>query len=282
MGDTLSLIQFADRVGLNVAALFSIGFALHSALGVVERDAFQRLRRAALLSGLAVLVFAGARLVILTAQMGDGTTLLDPDLLALAWTALGPSTLALAAGAVAATAGMLIGSRLVAGLGAISLSISFGLTGHTQGLAEPGLMPALVAVHVLVAGFWIAAPVTLHPRGTLTDDVLLKRLRRFSAIAAAAIPVLIGLGLWLGVTLAGGVTALLSSPYGLLLMAKLVAAGLAMGAGAFNKQVVTRRVASDPPRGRVWLARTLMLETSLFAVAVLAISAATTIAGPGE
>ena len=281
-GDAFSLIQFTDRVGLNVAALLSIGFALHAALGIVERDAFKRLRLAAVVSGCAVVVLAAVRLAALTAQMGDGTTLLDPDLLALAWIALGPSTLVLTAGAFASAAGMLLGSRLVLGLGAIVTSISFGLTGHTQSLVEPGLTPALVAVHALIAGFWIAAPVTLYPHSALKDEALLKRLERFSAMAVAAIPVLIGLGLWLTVTLAGGASVLVSSPYGLLLMTKLVAACLAMGAGAFNKQVVTRRVASDPARGRNWLARTLLFEVSLFGITILAISAATTIAGPGE
>jgi hypothetical protein len=45
MEDALPFALFVDRIGLNVAALLTIGFALHAAAGVVDRDAFKRRRR---------------------------------------------------------------------------------------------------------------------------------------------------------------------------------------------------------------------------------------------
>jgi putative copper export protein len=282
IGDALPLALFADRIGLNVAALLAIGFAFHAAAGVVERDTFKRRPWLALSTAAGVFLFVGLRLLILNAQMGDGTVLVDPELFPLSWTALGPSTMALGAGAAVGAAGLLAGSRLLAGIGAFVLAIGFGLTGHTHGLTEPGLAPILVAVHVLIAGFWVTAPITLYPAASLGDDVLLMRLKRFSAIAITAIPLLILLGAWLAWVLAGGFEPLIGSTYGLLLLFKLAVGVTAMGMGALNKQIVTARIKTEPAKGRRWLRRTLAVETILFAAAVLAVSAATTIAGPGE
>jgi len=282
MGDALPLALFADRIGLNVAALLMIGFALHAASGVVERDALRRLRPLVLLAGAGVLVFASLRLLILNAQMGDGTVLFDPELFPLSWIALGPSTMAMGVGAVAGVAGVIVGSRILAGIGASILAVGFGLTGHSQGLADPGLAPMAVAAHAFIAGFWVVAPITLYPAALLRDDVLLARLKRFSVIAMAAIPLLLLLGVWLAFVLAGGVAPLFGSIYGWLLLAKLAAGLAAMGMGALNKQVVTTRIERDPAKGRRWLRLTLAFEAILFATALLAVSAATTIAGPGE
>lgn len=278
----LALAQFADRIGLNLAALLTIGFALHAALGVVERDAFSRLRLPALLAMVALIAFALARLLLLVGQMGDGASLIDPELMPLAWMALGPSTMLLIGGALAAGDGLLWRSRLLAGLGALAMAASFGLTGHTQGVEEPGLLPALAAIHVLIAGFWVAAPLTLFPRADLSDSVLLDRLKRFSAIAIFAVPLLIALGLWLALSLAGGAAQLTGSAYGRLLLLKLAVGLAAMGLGALNKQVITARIAAEPERGRRWLRIALLAEATLFIVAIVAVSAATTIAGPAE
>lgn len=279
-GDALA--QFADRIGLNLAALLTIGFALHVAFGVVERDAFSRLRLPALLAMVALIAFALVRLLLLVGQMGDGANLIDPELMPLAWMALGPSTMLLIVGALAAGAGLLWRSRRLAWLGALAMAASFGFTGHTQGVEKPGLLPALAAIHVLIAGFWFAAPVTLFPHTHLSDSVLLNRLKRFSAIAVFAIPLLIVLGLWLALSLTGGANQLLGSAYGRLLLLKLAAGLAALGLGALNKRVIAARVAAEPVQGRRWLRTALLAEAMFFIVAIVAVSAATTIAGPTE
>ena len=116
----------------------------------------------------------------------------------------------------------------------------------------------------------------------VTDDVLHARLVAFSRIAVAAIPILAALGVWLAWRIAGGIGPLLTSTYGRLMLLKLAAALAAMALGAFNQQVITARVLSEPQIGRRWLSRTLTAETALFLLAIIAVSAATTIAGPGE
>lgn len=281
-GDVFSLWLLVIRTGLNVSSLIAIGLALHAALGVVEREGRRRFNALALGAVFAVLFFTGARLLVLNLQMGDGSTLFDPDTVALSWSTLGSSTLILAIGALVIAAGLLIRISWLAGAGAVILAAGFAFTGHTQGLDDPGLAPLAVGGHVLLAGFWVAAPVTLRPSAMLSDAVLYARLARFSMIAVAAIPILVALGVWLAWRIAGGMGPLLNSNYGRLLLLKLAVAVAAMGLGAVNKQVITARILSDPPKGLRWLSRTLVAEAALFAVAILAVSAATTIAGPGE
>jgi hypothetical protein len=132
--DALALVQFADRIGLNLAALLTIGFALHSATGIVDRDGGSRIRSLIFAAIGSLIVFAVARLLLLVGQMGDGANLIDPELLPLAWMALGPSTTLLIVGALSAAAGLLWGSRALAGLGALAIASGFGLNGHTQGV----------------------------------------------------------------------------------------------------------------------------------------------------
>jgi putative copper resistance protein D len=280
-GDELSLLQFADRIGLNLFALLTVGFALHAAFGIVERDSFRGLRSRIALAGLALALFTMVRFGILVAQMGDGTNVFDPELMPLAWMVLGDSTLAILAGAAVSVGGVWFRSPLTAALGAAALSFGFGLAGHAQGLADPGLAPIAVAVHVFIAGFWLAAPVNLYP-ATKEDSELLSSLRRFSSIAVVAIPVLIALGAWLAWTLAGSPEKLFGTTYGLLLLAKLALGIAAMGLGALNKQIITAKIATDPAIGRKWLRVTLLCEATLFAAAIIAVSAATTIGGPAE
>ncbi len=281
-GDGLSLLQFADRIGLNLFALLTVGFALHAALGIVERDACRDLRSRIALAGLALAFFTVVRFGILIAQMGDGTNIFDAELMPLAWMVLGDSTLAILAGAAVSVGGVWFGSPLTAVLGAAVLSFGFGLAGHAQGLTDPGLAQIAVAVHVFIAGFWVAAPVSLYPALTQEHAALLSRLRRFSAIAVVAIPVLIALGAWLAWTLAGSPEKLFGTTYGLLLLAKLAIGIIAMSLGALNKQVITAKLAAEPAIGRKWLRVTLLCEATLFAAAIIAVSAATTIAGPAE
>lgn len=281
-GDGLLILQFADRIGLNVFALLTIGFALHAAVGVVERDAFKAMRWRASPVALALALFVILRLGILTSQIGDGTSLFDTELLPLALVALGNSTLLILGGAITATVALWIGSRVFAAVGAIAISAGFGVTGHTQGLTEPGLAPLVAATHVLIAGFWVAAPLSLYPFEALNKAQLLVRLQRFSTVAIAAIPILIGLGLWLAWLLTGTSHRLFGTTYGLLLLAKLAVAMIAVAIGALNKQVVTAKIAEDEPTGRRWLRRTLIIEAALFITAIIAISAATTVGGPSE
>jgi putative copper resistance protein D len=124
------------------------------------------------------------------------------------------------------------------------------------------------------------APITLWPSASLSDEIVLTRSGRFSRLALFIVPVLFAIGLWLAVVLAGSVNDLLSSAYGQLLIAKLVVAGAALGLGAYNKQIVTRKLSHTPADGRRALTATLSLDAVLFAGALIFVGLATTFTGP--
>lgn len=276
------LALFALRIAINTSCLLLIGFALHGAVGVLGRDILPRWRGFGLILAAAATVFALARLPLLNVQMGDASTLFDPDLTALGWMAIGPSSLAITTGAFTIAVGLLLGRRAILAAGALVTAAGFSLTGHTQALPEPGVAPYAVGLHAAVAGFWVIAPLTLFPRATVSNDALLSRLRRFSAAAVFLIPVLFAAGIWLAWVLAGGINGLLGAAYGQLLLLKLAVAIVALGVGALNKGFVTDKVETDAETGRRWLRRTLIVDAVLFTIAIVSISAATSLTGAGE
>ena len=275
------LANWILRATLDGAGLLAIGLGSHIALGVVERSAAGLWRRWLLFLAEATLVLAALRFAQLLFEM-DPSAPFDPGLIQLGWSVLGLSSLCLGGGACLIALGALTGWRLLLLVGVLGVSASFGLTGHSQGLAQPVPAQTAVALHVALAGFWVAAPLTLFPRSSLAPEALHKRLERFSAIAIAAVPLLIVLGIWLAWSIAGGVEALYSTPYGRLLLFKLGAAVAAFTLGAINQRVLTERVRRDPGTGRALLGRSLLVEALLFAAIVLAIAAATTVAPPQE
>lgn len=278
--DPLAPALFAIKLGLYGSALLAAGLGLHASFGILARSDQAPAMRTAAFASFAALLFAALRLALANAQIGGASAILDPAALAWTWPALGPSSAATAIGAAAFAPAWVLRSRLAAGAGALALAASFGLTGHIQALESPGLAPWAVSLHVLIAAFWFAGPITLWPARELEEPALHARVARFSNWATAAVPVLFALGLWLALLLAGGWTPLITTLYGQLLLAKLSAAGLALALGAYNKAIVTARLRTAPAAGRRALTLTLGLDVVLFAIALSAIAAATSLTGP--
>jgi putative copper export protein len=278
--DAFAWASFAARLGFNLAALLAIGLALHAVFGIART---QETRRLALGAALAALIILALRWLVSVAQLG-GTWAgaFDPALQAMMWSTLGATYLAAAAGSVLVATGAAARSRPASAAGAGFLAASYGLAGHAVALDPPGPWPAVVALHVALVGFWLAAPATLWPRAGLADEGLVARLRRFSRIAIVLAPLALVLGLAAAWTLAGGMAGLLGTPYGQLLLAKTLAAAGALGFGAANQRWITGLVEHDAPRGRRWLARTLAAEAALFVFAAVAVSVATSRVGPAS
>lgn len=276
-------LLFAVRAALNFTALLAIGLGLQTALEIVEP--YQRrlwLWRAAVAAGL-LLAFALARLAITNAGLGDGPlAAFDPAMFSWTWMSLGASTLFILAGVVLIGLAAWTGNRFPAGGGALLIAASFGVTGHVAAMESPGLSPLAAALHLLIAGYWVAAPITLFPRQDLSDAVVWGRMKRFSRWAVVAIPIMMALGFWLAWLLAGGLAGLTTTAYGQLLVAKMLAAGGALSLGALNHRFITDLMAKDPARGRRWLKTSLLVESALFVLAVGLVSAATSLVGPGH
>jgi putative copper export protein len=283
MGDPLAPLMLLVKLGHYATTLLSAGLALHSALGVIERGARTAWMGAAAFAAAGALLLGAVKLLILNAQLGGGLAhAFDAASFSWTWAVQAPAFIALVLGAAAAAAAWTMQQHWLGLCAAIGLSASFALSGHAQALPTPGIAPWLVGLHVLIASFWVAAPLSLWPRKTLACEALHRRLQRFSAAAVFVIPVLFGAGLWLAWRIAGGLAPLLESGYGRLLLAKLAVASAALGLGALNKQIVTAMVAKAPARGHLWLKRTLAADALLFACALLLVGWDTTLTGPPE
>ncbi len=271
----------AAKIGLYVSSLLAAGIGLHAALPIIERQRRQSAFRFAGIAALIAVAFVAAKLAVVNAQLGGSwSTAFDLTTFDWTWRTQASTMTVLTLGA-----GLLVGAWLgrapaLAIAGALGVSASFALTGHAQALDDPGIAPLLVGVHVLIAAFWIGAPVSLWPAASLSDDVLGARLRRFSAVAVVAVPALFGVGLALAVILAGSAQALVTTIYGQILLAKLSVACVILALGAVNKIVVSRAMATTPRRGRQLLAITLTVDAVLFFSALALVGLATTAAGP--
>lgn len=267
-----------DRLGLNLFAVVATGLGLHSLLGIADIRRWARVVTAlAILSGL----FALGRIAALNAEIAGGIdAALNTGTLPFAWSALRETTLTLAGGIALLFFGALIRSRWLLGLGALVLAASFAMTGHSVSASPNWATQPAVAAHVLIAGFWVAAPATLYPTRTSDDHLLIDRLERFSRTAVIAIPILVALGLLLGWRIAGGLDPLLSSAYGWLILSKLALTASAMVLGALNKFHLTDLLRREPQSARRILSLTLRIEALLFFVALLVVSLATTVLPP--
>lgn len=276
MPDAATLLDLAARILFYLAALLLIGQAAAAAFGVVAPASARSVAALAAAS----LAFYALGLVAANARLGGGLDgAFDGATFRWVWMAHKAQALALAASgllAVAAAAGRSRSGLLLAALG---LSAAFGLSGHTRALEPAGIYPWLVAVHVLLAGFWLAAPATLWPRASLATGEIARRVERYGAVALIAVPALVAAGLALAWRLAGGPDGLAGTVYGRLLLGKLAVAAAALLVGALNKFWIATRLASGDDGGRRALKLTLAIDQALFLTALGLVGWATTVAG---
>ena len=255
-------------------ALVAAGLALF--IAIVRPPAPVQLRSRALLTMLAA---GGIAAVLLRFGMA-GLELAGLPLPAFAtaapWSAAATTTLAPAA-ATCAFGLMLLalgGWRGTAWLlvpGALAVAASFALTGHAAAAQPTWLTRPALALHVLCASFWLGSLLPLFWSLRLPANEAQAILRRFSAVAMAAIGALVAAGgLLAWVQLGGRVAALWDTAYGLRLAAKLALVAALLLLAALNRFVLTPRIAQSTARR--WLHRSLTVDLALGG-AVLAVTA---------
>lgn len=232
-------------VALAVVPAAGLGFALQGAdvlggsFGAVATPAAWR----------AALATSVAPAAILAAGSG---------LLAFLATAAGPARPALAA--------------LLAGLAWLVGAGSFAATGHAA-MAEPRpFMGLAVFVHAAAALYWLGALVPLG--GALADRTAdpLPLVERFSRTAVVLVALLAATGLGLAVVQMEGLGAFVETPYGRLLAMKLVGVAALLAIAAYNRQILTPRLATARRSPRLALIRSIRIEM-VIGLAVLAIVA---------
>lgn len=271
----LALLVLLSKLGLYMAALFGIGLLVHTAAAISNAS-----RWLTALAGLLLLAIV-VRLALLNAQLGGGLAeAFSSNTFGWIWSANRMQAVAFLVGAALMAASTMRPFSVLRLPAALVIASGFGLAGHTQGLDAPGLAPFLSALHAFIAGVWIVAPFTLWPiRGEDTRKVY-ARTERFSSLALWCVPFLFVSGVWLALRLSGPPSVILTTPYGQLLLIKLLLASLALGIGAWNKLRVTRLLMTEPDKGIRSLKQTLGVDIGLFAGVLIAIAAATTLTGP--
>ena len=272
----LAALSLLVKAALYIGALSSAGLALHS---IILRKTY----RICIVAFATILVFAVlVRLLLLNAELSGGLSgLLDFSMFGWIWAPNQAQVLTYLLGSAFLMLGAALNMRTSLIVGAILVFAGAGLGGHTHGLDTPGITPILVSVHVAIAAFWVTAPFVLWPRATNTDLELLNDTDRFSRVAVWCVPLLFLSGVWLALRLSSSLENLLGETYGRLLLLKLLLAFCALAIGAFNKFRVTQIMKSQAGQARVILKRALALDYVLFAGILLAVSAATTLTGPG-
>jgi putative copper resistance protein D len=229
-------------------------------------ERLDRFLRAAGWWGLGVSLVSGAAWLLLEAALMSGKSVGEATSGAVLWVVLGGTgfgrvwmwrlILATALGALmfarAAAAGgrrplMLARLALAGGyLGALAL---VGHAGDGQG-SERTLRLAADAVHLLAAGAWLGALPGLavlftsasRASSNASISVAGRAARRFSILGIASVGALLGSGLLNAWYLVADVPALLGTPYGRLLLAKVALFALMVALAAINRQYLTPRV----------------------------------------
>jgi copper transport protein len=185
----------------------------------------------------------------------------------------GTAALIAIAGMALIVAGLLSASIIggsVAFSGAVTALIGYAFAGHVVTAGPRWLtVPALLA-HMSAVAFWIGSLLPLHAALAGRDAVPI--VRRFSAIAAFAVGILIVAGLIIATLQVRDLAALVTTLYGRVLMAKLALVAGALALAAANKWRLTPRLARKDSSAPIALRRTIAAEI-VIALAILVVTA---------
>jgi putative copper export protein len=276
--DGLAVAALVAKAGWVVAGLWAVGLSVQAACGVISaREA--SVRRAIMVASTALALAVATRFGMSAMELAggwDGAL----GLAGLVFEMQQTSIFASASAVCLLAAGAVFRSRMLLACGAILAALAFGLTGHARSQEMPWLAAGVVVLHVVLAGFWASAPITLWPINSRSPVELAARNRRFGQVAIIAVPVLLIGGAVLAWMFSGGVEGLTSSAYGAMIAIKAICAMVALGIGAWNRLVLAEALETEPSRARPLLARAMALDSALFAAAIIAVVFATTIAAP--
>jgi len=275
----LTGLSLFAKLLLYIGALVTIGILSHFCLGIQQK-----------LKGLHVFVMlliigAISKLLLANAQLsGTLTQVFNRQTWGWVWQSNGTQFLVFMAGAVLAIFVSLSKAstlrKIAAAMSVVVISAGFAASGHTQAAENMPWLPLWVIPHILIAAFWLWAPVSLWPAKPISDKDVITSTERFSYFAVWAVPFLFITGVYLLWRLSGNLLALGSTLYDRLLIVKLSAALMLLAVGAFNKFRIGALLREVPLVGRAALRKSLSIEAALFLLVLICILIATTVTGP--
>lgn len=217
--------------------------------------------------GLVLLLAADAAWLTGTGAAG----LVDPGVL---WHVLGSTPAGLATGL--ALAGLLLvllpargrSGRIISCAGAALALLSLPLTGHSRSFGPAWLVIGSDLLHVLAGAVWVGGVLGLAVtlRGGAPADAAARTVTRFSTAAAWVVLTLAVSGTVLAWRILPGPGALVTTGYGLTLLAKLAVVAVVLAVAAWNRYRLVPGVAAAPARAQ--LRSTVLAEAALILVAV--------------
>jgi copper transport protein len=229
------------RLALYVGLFVGVGGAFFSAWIAPKHQAAPWLVRLALGLGL-VAAAASLGLQGLDALGLETSALISPEVWAAGFgTSLGPTVIAVLGAIVAGYLSLTHAQgwrRPLSVLGLLAAGAAFALTGHASAASPQWLMRPAVFLHAVAVTYWVGALIPLFIMLWRREPAL-ATVQRFSAVAVPLVAVLVVTGATLAVVQVGTLSALTSTPYGNVLLAKLAAVAGLLGLATLNRLSLT-------------------------------------------
>lgn len=266
-GIAASLTKFA----IYASSLMAVGLLLFRvALPRAGDEISDALRPMALVSVFVAMTATVIRVLVQAGRlMDDGVAgMLDPEIIAISLEGpLGQSTYVRLGGLTLILIAVLFRPlRVPATLfGSIMVAGSFALTGHAT--REPQwLLGGLITFHLLAVSYWFGALPPLfrlsHPNRDSSHAAEIAD--RFGKQATIVVPMLIAAGVTFSWFLLGSPLALISTNYGLVLLAKLAIVGVVLMFAAINKLKFVPELSAVKPGSAARFRRSLSWEGIVF------------------
>ncbi len=154
-------------------------------------------------------------------------------------------------------------ARILAALSLVGVGVALAASGHASAASPQWLARPAVFLHAVGIAFWAGAliPLAAALRDGGADSA--RALRLFSAVIPVAVAPLAVAGIALAAVQVETPSALWTTAYGRVLLAKLALLGLLFGLAALNRLRLTAPAEEDDPGARRWLRRSIAVEVVL-------------------
>lgn len=282
--DAWTVVSLVIKIVVYGASLIAAGTGIFHLVFAAEAIALNRLVRctiafAAMLGAAATVLQMGAQAGMLAGGGPEG--MIDGEMLGLlAETPAGDAYFARLAGLTLLLLSLALPGLLRAilgALGAVTVCVSFSLSGHATE-ASPYPIEALVTLHLLGIAFWVGVflPLGAAASGQLSLAQTARLAERFGRLAAWVVGALALAGLFVAWELLGTATALVTTPYGRMLAAKLLLVALLLGLAAMNKLKLTPAMRSGSDAAATSLTKSIKAEAGLVLLILIVTAGLTT------